>query len=170
MRNQLFKRRTAEFIETGSHTGIGIQLALMSGFSKIYSIELVDNYFNECVEKFKNNSNVYLILGDSYFKLKELLDNNPNIPFTYWLDGHYSGGDTGFGVEESPLMKELETILSREVKGELIYVDDMRLYREFNESLNFPNMVKLIKRYQPDAVIWYESSPYDIEDILAIEY
>ena len=170
MRTELFKKKTASFVETGSLVGDGIQLALQSGFEKIYSIELAEHYYDACVKKFANDSRVELIFGDSYFKLEELLKNNPETPFTYWLDGHFSGGDSGFGVKESPLIKELETILSRGVDGELIYIDDMRLYRAFDDETNIENIVKLLKKYKPHGTIHYESSIYDSEDILVVEY
>lgn len=170
MRNDIFKRKTDQFIETGSYIGLGIELALRSGFDKIYSIELADHYYNLCCEKFKDDIQIELILGDSYYELGKLLNNNSNIPFTYWLDGHYSGGDTGFGVEETPLIRELEFILSRSVEGELIYVDDMRIYRNMNDSVNLEKIKELLKKYKPNCKVWYEPTQFDPQDILCIEY
>jgi hypothetical protein len=170
MRFENFKQKTKAFIETGSYIGLGIDLAIRSGFETIYSIELAEHYYNECKAKFKNDDRVNLILGDSYYKLEELLNDNPNTQFTYWLDGHYSGGDTGFGVKETPLMKELGIILSRPILGELIYIDDMRLYRDFNEEVNFKNIVDIVKEYKPNAIVWFEPSNWDSEDIMVIDY
>jgi hypothetical protein len=170
MRSEKFKRKTDWFIETGTYIGLGVDLALQSGFDKVYSIELITHYFNACVEKFKSNSRVELIQGDSYYKLGELLNRFQNTPFTYWLDGHYSGGDTGFGVEETPLIQELEVILSRNVDGELIYVDDMRLYRNMNNNVNSEKIKELLMKYKPNCKIWYESTQFDSQDILCIEY
>jgi hypothetical protein len=170
MKRGLFKKKTEWFIETGSLAGDGIFLALNSGFYRIFSIELADHYYQYCVDKFKNYDRVEIIHGDSFHKLKELLDKHPNTSFTYWLDGHYSGGDTGFGVKESPIMEELECILSRGVDSELIYVDDMRIYRNFNDEINTDNILKLIEKYKPNAKISYESTDFDAHDILVIEY
>ncbi len=170
MRLDKFDKKTEAFIETGSHVGLGIDLAILSGFSEIYSIELVEIYYLGCVEKFKDVSKVNLILGDSFYELGKILKKNPNKPFTYWLDGHFSGDDTGFGVKETPLMKELETILERNIDGELIYVDDMRLYRNFDEETNIEKIYELLKKYKRHGKIHYLSSPHDIEDILVIDY
>lgn len=169
MRSELFKRKTVGFIETGSHVGFGIELAIRSGFDEIYSIELTDHYYQFCVDKFSGNGRVNIIHGDSFYELEKLL-NNHNKPFTYWLDGHYSGDDTGNGVKESPLLKELEVILSRGVDGELIYIDDMRIYREFDNELNIVSILNIINKYRPDSKIWSEPSPLDENDILCIEY
>jgi hypothetical protein len=111
-----------------------------------------------------------MILGDSFYKLGEILEKHPTTPFTYWLDGHFSGGDSGFGVKESPLIKELETILRRGVDGELIYVDDMRLYRQFDAETNIDAIVALLKEYKPNGFVHYEASCHDPADILVIEY
>lgn len=170
MRSQLFKRKTDCFIETGSYIGNGIDLALYSGFNTIYSIELSQHYYDMCVEKFKNNPNVNLIFGDSYYKLEELLDQHPYVPFTYWLDGHYSEGDTAHGVFSTPLIKELETILKRNVYGELIYIDDMRYYKNFNDIVNTDKIKELLKKYKPKCSVWYEPTQFDGKDILCIEY
>lgn len=170
MRNALFKRKTDYFIETGSYIGIGIDIAIQSGFSKIFSIEIHPDFYNQCKLKFSDKNHVSLILGDSFFELEKLLNQYPNTPFTYWLDGHYSGEGTGCGFKESPLIKELEVIMSRGVDGELIYVDDMRIYRTFDDELNSNSIKETIKKYKPNATLWYEPSQYDPQDILCIEY
>ena len=41
-----FRKKTEQYIETGSYEGYSIQLALDSGFSKVYSIELFDKYYD----------------------------------------------------------------------------------------------------------------------------
>ena len=171
MRTDKFTKKTTHFIETGSHKGDGIELALQSGFEVIYSIELDLNYFKLCNEKFKNNPNVHIILGDSYYELEKLISFYKDTPFTYWLDGHYCGEGSGFGVKETPLMKELEVILTRKnIKDELIYVDDMRLYRNFDNEVNISNIEQLIKKWKPDCKTWYEPTIHDSSDILCIEY
>jgi hypothetical protein len=170
MRTELFKQKTKNFIETGSYIGIGIDLAIRSGFENIFSIEIQQHFYEKCLDKFKHNTNVNLILGDSFFELEKLLNQYPDTPFTYWLDGHYSGGNTGKGVKETPLLRELEVILSRGIDGELIYVDDMRIYRTFDDEVNSNSIKELIKKYKPNATLWYESSPHDPQDCLCIEY
>lgn len=168
MRTNLFPKYTKAFIETGSFVGDGIDLALRSGFSEVYFIELAENYFQHCQRRFDGDERVYLILGDSFYELEKLLNSFPQTPFTYWLDGHYSGDDTGFGVQESPLLKELEVIFQRKVSGEWIFVDDMRLYRNFNKELNLETIHNLMQKYIPHGQFLWESSPHDPQDILVI--
>lgn len=166
-----FKTKTSQFIETGSYLGDGIQLALNSGFETIYSIELCKDLHNKCKERFKDNNKVNLLQGDSSIILNQLLQKDPNISYTFWLDGHYSGPHTAKGLKECPLIEELEAILSRSEKvSDLIYVDDMRIYRDFDSSVNEANILKLVNKYKPHATISYEDTPYGINDVLLIEY
>lgn len=128
-RNNLFKKYiNPVFVETGSYMGSGIQEAHNAGFNKIYSIELSDFYYNLCVQKFMNNPNIHLIKGDSSEVLYDIIkDIDENI--TFWLDGHYSGGDTALGKMSSPLMSELEVIKNHKIKTHTIIIDDMRCWK-----------------------------------------
>lgn len=165
-----FKQKTNCFIETGTLNGLGVQLALDSGFQWAITIELGDTLHAGARSKFTGNDRVITLQGDSSKVLPEVLETFKGTPFTYWLDGHYSGGVTALGEKESPLMEELEAILSRGVDGELIYIDDMRIYRDFNDKINTIAIKELIKEYKPDATFWFEASGYDDEDILVIDY
>lgn len=166
-----FKTKTESFIETGSYLGDGIQLAINSGFKQIYSIELCPNLFETCKKRFSENSSVHVLHGDSSVVLKELLKTFPHTSFTFWLDGHYSGPHTAKGTKDCPLMEELEAILTRSNKtSDLIYVDDMRIYRNFDSDVNETNMIDLVKRHKPQAQITYENTPYGTNDVMIIEY
>ena len=64
--SNLFKRYLHRvFIETGSYQGDGIQMAFDAGFEKVYSIELVEALFLQCVERFEGDLDVRVIFGDS---------------------------------------------------------------------------------------------------------
>lgn len=164
-----FIKKTDKFIETGSYVGDGIQLAIDSGFVEIYSIELSERLHHHCLSRFRDNLNVNLIHGDSAVKLKELLDNNINIPFTFWLDGHWSEGITARGPKDTPLYEELVSILSRNTAGEVIYIDDMRDFRNHHD-ISLKKILSLLKMYKPEATYRFESSKWDPEDCMVIEY
>lgn len=117
------------FIETGSFYGDGISLALEAGFKKIYSIELSPHHHKHCIERFKYFPQVTLILGDSYLVLPELL-KTINEPITFWLDGHYSEGDTVMSKYESPLMQELDAINNHSINTHTIIIDDLRCWNK----------------------------------------
>lgn len=166
----LFKKINNNFIETGAFLGDGIQKALDSGFEKIISIELSEHYANVCKRRYMSNSCVEVIIGDSYFELQNTLEKYSTANFTYWLDGHFSGGDTAFGVKEFPIMEELEAILKRNIADEIIYVDDMRILRDFNSKINLKEIESLVLKFKPGALLELESSQHDEEDVLVIQY
>jgi len=45
-----------------------------------------------------------------------------------WLDGHWSFGVTALGAEVSPILRETSTILDRKVAGDVLLIDDARLF------------------------------------------
>ena len=164
-----FKNKTKNFIETGSYIGDGIQLAIDSGFEKIYSIEISEDYYSICKDRFINNKNVEMIKGDSFYELEKII-NDSEVPFTYWLDGHYSGGKTGFGELEFPIMIELESILKRGINGEIIYIDDMRILRNYSEDINEYKMREILSKYKKEFTITFENSEHSENDIMIFEY
>ena len=125
---QVFEKYpNAYFIETGSAMGDGIQKALDAGFQTIYSIELAPHYYLQCVERFKNQNQVHLMLGDSSEILETLLQKI-DAPATFWLDGHYSWGNTARGKTNTPLLKELEAIRNHPIKTHTLLIDDVRQF------------------------------------------
>ena len=67
-------------------------------------------------------------------------------------------------------MEELKAILERNVKNEVIYIDDLRLLRSFNDEINLIKIKNMCLLYKPEYKISFESSDYDLEDILIVEY
>src|ERR1035437_5376601 len=115
------------FIETGSYMGDGIQSALDAGFKIIYSIELSNKWQSYCINRFKNNSKVNIILGESQKVMNNIIKNINN-SITFWLDGHYSGPHTAMGEYESPLIQELHIIGEHSIKTHTILIDDLRCW------------------------------------------
>jgi hypothetical protein len=68
---------------------------------------------------------VRVLEGDSADLLPGLLAGLRE-PALFWLDGHYSGGLTGRGPTDTPLMRELEAIRQCGIHGHVILIDDAR--------------------------------------------
>ena len=64
-----------------------------------------------------------------------------NKPTLFWLDAHYSGGETAQGPEDSPIMKELDFILNHR-SDHCILIDDARC---FNGKAGYPRIGELKK-------------------------
>lgn len=144
---------TTIFIETGTFHGATTQVALPS-FDEIHTIELGKDLYLQAKNKFKN-TNVNLYLGDSSSVFPELL---PKIKgkVLFWLDGHYSEGNTAKGICNTPVMQELEVIANSSLESPVILIDDIRCFGSLPviPSLEgYPSVKDLkdaVKRIHPD--------------------
>lgn len=145
------------FVETGSWVGEGIQTALSVGFQKVISVELSEKYHNLCKERFKGESRVNLWLGDVELVLWDMI-KDIDIPITFWLDAHESGGDTACGIHGDPLSEELDIIKRHHRKDHIIMIDDLRGNRN-------PEMEKKLLEINPNYQFSFEDG-YVTNDVL----
>jgi len=128
-KDTLAKFRTGNvFFETGTYKGEGIERALAAGFSKIYSVEVDQNWVDFAIAKFRehvDSGRVKIIKGDTKQIMGDVL-KEINEPITFWLDAHWDLGPVK-GEADNPLYDELAFIKSHPVKTHLIMIDDMRL-------------------------------------------
>lgn len=130
-----------QFIETGTH--LGDTLAYIAQQKSVYatSIELDEAYYRAATHRFNRYPNVTILQGDSGKLLPELLQQLQT-PALFWLDGHYSGGDTGKGELDTPVSAELEAILDSPVKGHVVLIDDARC---FDGTQSYPHLDRLLE-------------------------
>lgn len=122
------------FVETGTYEGGTIATQLPS-FQHLYTIELSDLYFSRAVERFKNaRDKVHLIQGDAAVQLGLLLPKL-DAPALFWLDGHYSQGNTAQGNMDTPIIYEISALMKWEhVTDSVILVDDVRLFSGYEDD------------------------------------
>ncbi len=123
----LSKYKNMYFVETGTYLGDTVNNALKIGFNNIYSIELSEDLYVQNIEKYQNNKNVSLFCGDSSKILFDVI-KNINSKITFWLDAHYSGGNTVKGKKNCPIINELNLIKKHKLKNHIILIDDIRLF------------------------------------------
>lgn len=124
------------FIETGSFVGETMD-DIKNSFYKIISIEITDKYFDYCRNKFINYSNIEIIHGDSLNVLPLLIEKYNNERIMFFLDAHYSAGDTGKNHLDVPLIEELK-IINRDLKNScLVIIDDADLFGWKHELLSW---------------------------------
>jgi hypothetical protein len=137
-------------VETGTFLGDTVQY-FKDKFNKIYSIELSEELAAKAKERFKNDSNILIIQGDSGRKLMEVI-KEVDSSCMFWLDGHYSSEfyidgeffQTGRSEKDTPIIKELEIVL-KDKHRHIILIDDARLYNGIGDypSVGFiKNMIK----------------------------
>ena len=120
---------------------------VINDFKNIYSIELSEEYANKAKLRFKDKNNVKIITGDSAEELP-LLMKQINEPCVFWLDGHYSYGNTAKAKKETPILEELRPILKME-QDHIILIDDARL---FIGTHNYPwllNLARFVRKTNP---------------------
>tara|TARA_B110001450_G_C17568021_1_gene459606 strand:- start:290 stop:904 length:615 start_codon:yes stop_codon:yes gene_type:complete len=131
------------FVETGTYYGVTID-KMIPYFESIYSIEIDQSLYTYNSMFYKNNSAVKLKLGDSKFILPEILStikkDSDNFPVIFWLDGHYSGHETGIGDDYSPICSELKTITTLQKIKSIIIIDDLRLF----DGKDYPTLDEVI--------------------------
>jgi hypothetical protein len=114
------------FIETGTFRGEMID-AQREHFQKLISIELNEELFQAARLKYASAPQIQLHQGDSGIKLKEAV-REVNEPVLFWLDAHYSWGNTAGGNEAAPIIRELTCLTSRSKLNDVILIDDARLF------------------------------------------
>jgi hypothetical protein len=114
------------FVETGTYLGEMV-LAQKKNFKKIYSIEIAPKLFDEAKKRFAGYSHVKILFGDSGKVLNQVIPELDSKSL-FWLDGHYSAGETGRGAKVSPVFEELNAILKMNKFRHIILIDDARLF------------------------------------------
>lgn len=132
------KFKPVVFIETGTYMGEMVE-KVKALFPKVMSIELDKTLHANAVAKFKPDTHITILQGDSGEVLGSLM-RTVNETCLFWLDGHYSEGVTAKGELITPILKELENIAAntaRTGKKHVMLIDDARL---FNGTDDYPKM------------------------------
>lgn len=141
------------FVETGTYYGDMVE-AMKGFFERLYSIELSEELYKKAKRRFKGAKHIEIIHGDSSVELMKLM-NKIDDPTLFWLDGHYSFGETAKGEKETPIYKELDYILSAPDRGHVIIIDDARC---FGSDTSYPTIEELkyfitSKRHNLEVVV-----------------
>ncbi len=119
-------------VETGTFEG-DMVAAMLDSFEVIHSIELQSEYYESAMRRFANISKVHLYQGDSAVVIRQVLEA-VHQPAVFWLDGHYSGGDTAKADKETPIVEEIEAIAHHPAsRDHFILVDDAHCFTGSND-------------------------------------
>jgi len=148
--------RDATWVETGTY--MGDTTSVLSKVARmVYSIEPEPTLFSKAEQKFRNTSNVKIIPGLSEEVFPKLLPTLSG-DVCFWLDGHFSGGVTFKGPQETPILDELNAIGQNMAKmGKvLVLVDDIRLFGSANpEFLAYPSIDSLVDWARKHNLHWH---------------
>ncbi|MGC3960871.1 MAG: hypothetical protein QM813_23940 [Verrucomicrobiota bacterium] len=141
------KYHTPYLVETGTCHG-DMVAAMQSEFKKIISIELCEPFYRGVCERFKGVANVELIHGDSGKELPKVVARL-DAPTLFWLDGHYSGGDTARGDSDTPVNEELRTVFQPGQPEHIILIDDARCFGTHPAYPTLDQVRELVQRLRP---------------------
>src|SRR5919201_2007447 len=92
-----------DFIEAGTYLGATASWAA-GVFPRVTTIEAAPALYNEARLRHQGHANLRFELGDSRQVFPRLLPEL-TAPSIFWLDSHYSGGDTFGAQDECPLLE-----------------------------------------------------------------
>lgn len=149
------------FVETGTYLGETTNVA-KDIFQQVHTIEIKKELFENARAKFSQHLNVLCYLGDSSILLENIC-KTLNKPTCFWLDGHWSAGDTGKGLKNVPLYEELELIMKHCSQKCVILIDDCRLFEKTGNDLDGwevinKNTILDIVKSRIDSYSFYPSS------------
>jgi hypothetical protein len=90
------------------------------------TIENSPEIYKDTYEKLSHINNIEFLFGHTSAKLAEIVAKLQS-PAIFWLDAHWSGGQTYGSADECPILAELE-IINRSDLPHSILIDDARLF------------------------------------------
>lgn len=130
----------AVLVETGTFRA-DMMVAMRPYFRQLYSIELSETLYQYSKVRCAELKNIDIRQGASEDVLNEICQTLHG-RVLFWLDGHFSGGDTALGQTECPVISELKTILTHPKITPIIVIDDAR---EFKGSRSYPTIREIIE-------------------------
>ena len=146
----------ATWIETGTY--LGDTTRVLSGVAKmVYSIEPEPSLFAKAEASFSTTGNVKIINGLSEAVFPELLPTLSG-DLCFWLDGHYSAGETHKGPQDTPIADELAVIADNlnRMDRVVVMVDDVRCFNpRIPDFSTYPSINFLVDWANEHALSWH---------------
>lgn len=118
-------RKYSVFVETGTHRGV-TTFAMEPHFESVHTIEIVKSLYERIRNAYKGDK-IQFHHGHSTDVLDSLLPAIHENTIIF-LDGHWSGGETGRGALDVPLYEELALAMRHCLCETIVIIDDVRLF------------------------------------------
>ena len=113
------------FVETGTFLGDTAYWASKI-FQHVLTIEFSESIYRQAIEKYSSVESISFLFGHAREQLKEVVAGL-TAPAVFWLDAHWSGGQTYGESDECPILDEIE-IINRSMHDSYVFIDDARLF------------------------------------------
>jgi hypothetical protein len=160
------------FIETGTCNGDNA-IRCKQFFETVYTIEASQECYEFTLAKHGTSSGVHFEFGDSRTVLSNICIAESGKKKIFWLDAHYSGGNTF--KNDSPLLEEINIINQYAKENSIILVDDARyIHSEYagTRYAEYTNLIPLlasdIHRYIVCIADAFIAVPYTLKNELDI--
>lgn len=167
-----FKNKSNIFMETGTWFGKTTEMAYSIGFKEVFTIELSEKHYHGAMKKFSAMPNIHCMFGDSVQVLPKILQNIKEV-VVFWLDGHFSMGDTAKGPMDVPLLQELDAIAKHPIKNHILLIDDIRLIGNESEpvegwrTFSIQDVKEKILSVNPNYVFHFEDGHVENDILVA---
>jgi len=138
------------FVETGTFLG-DTTLAMSDVFDHCWTVEIDDSLYTKALVRFEGRTNITALHGSSDRLIGPIL-KDINAPAIFWLDGHYSKGDTGRGHVDTPILDELMKIFNHPIKTHVILIDDARAFLGMNDYPTIKTLHRFVRAHSPYRV------------------
>lgn len=135
------------FVETGTFLG-ETTLAMASLFDRCWTVEIDKALYEQALARFKDHGNIKALQGDSQHLIDDILSEIEK-PAIFWLDGHYSRSNTGRGVVDTPIVKELTRIFEHPIDRHVILIDDARDFIGVNGYPTIKALHRFVRTHSP---------------------
>jgi hypothetical protein len=146
----------ATWIETGTYRG-DTTAVLARASRKVISLEPAAELYAAAQRRFKDVPNVELVNATSEVALPEVMARVSG-RVCLWLDGHFSGGPTFKGPNDTPILNELAAVAEHLGRWEsaTVLVDDLRLFTGDVHSYGpYPPLSELVSWAARHGLTWH---------------
>jgi len=146
------------FIETGTSYGASIN-SIQLYFKKIWTVELSEELYSFAKPLTDSIPHCTHVRGDSLIELPKYLNSiTENDKAFFWLDAHYSSGNTARNHLDVPLIEEC-VLIDQNYKGEsaIVVIDDVRLFgTNENEDWSYISEEGVRKSFENFEIKFFE--------------
>lgn len=146
------------FLETGTSYGATI-ISIYQYFSKLWTVELSEELYNISKQNIKNIPHCTQVFGDSLIEVPKFLQSlDENQKIFFWLDAHYSSGNTTKNHLDCPLIEEC-VLIDKNYKSNsgIVVIDDVRLFEtNVNEDWSYISELGVRSSFNNFNIDYYE--------------